>query len=467
MKIRTILLSALLLLTAAAPASAACWQWSKTADNNSTADPTINWAEGMSPSSVNDSARAMMARSAECRDDLSGLLATGGSSTAYTLTTNQGVGAPPQDGQQIVARFHVTNGAAPTLTADGGTAYAIQTAVGTAASSGLLNTNGVYRLTFKLSSTSWILQDFYNAPIADGAVTYAKIQNVAASRLLGNPTGSPAVVSEISLGAGLSFSGTTILSSVDPTAIPGFLSGLELSTAGSSSTFSVAKGGATDVNYAGTIYLSASISKTTASWAVGSGNGALDSGSIAINTWYHAFTIKRPDTGVIDSCISTSATGCAAGVANIPAAYTLKRRIGSMKTDASNQWILFTQTNDTFIWSVSVNELSSVVQAATRTTLTLAGAPTGVVVNALFRGGLNVVGAGGAIATIFTSLQESDQAPVVGAGSLNDLETSTTGLQSGNFARFTNTSAQIGYRGNSATGSVSVNTYGWVDARGK
>jgi hypothetical protein len=48
--------------------------------------------------------------------------------------------------------------------------------------------------------------------IANAAVTYAKIQNVAASRLLGNPTGSPAAPSEISLGAMFTFSGTALQS---------------------------------------------------------------------------------------------------------------------------------------------------------------------------------------------------------------------------------------------------------------
>jgi hypothetical protein len=43
-----------------------------------------------------------------------------------------------------------------------------------------------------------------------GTVPYSQIQTVAASRLLGNPTGSPASVSEISLGTTLSFSGSTL-----------------------------------------------------------------------------------------------------------------------------------------------------------------------------------------------------------------------------------------------------------------
>lgn len=46
--------------------------------------------------------------------------------------------------------------------------------------------------------------------IANAAVTYAKIQNVAASRLLGNPTGGATSASEISLGATLAFSGTAM-----------------------------------------------------------------------------------------------------------------------------------------------------------------------------------------------------------------------------------------------------------------
>jgi len=55
--------------------------------------------------------------------------------------------------------------------------------------------------------------------LAASGVTYAKMQNEATVTLLGNPTGSPAAPSEITLGAGLSFSGST-LKATGPAADP-------------------------------------------------------------------------------------------------------------------------------------------------------------------------------------------------------------------------------------------------------
>lgn len=148
----------------APPAYSSYWQWSKTAATNAGADPSINWAEGQSPSSVNDSARAMMARSAEYRDDISGLLATSGTATAYTVVTNQGLPDPPTDGQLISISFHANNGADATLAADGGTGYPIRTSSVTSIPADTLVQTSPYTLKFHAGLGAWLLRDFYGTP---------------------------------------------------------------------------------------------------------------------------------------------------------------------------------------------------------------------------------------------------------------------------------------------------------------
>lgn len=54
---------------------------------------------------------------------------------------------------------------------------------------------------------------FVTNDIADGAVTYAKIQSVSGGKLLGNSTGSSATVEEVSIGSGLSLSGGVLSAS--------------------------------------------------------------------------------------------------------------------------------------------------------------------------------------------------------------------------------------------------------------
>ena len=124
----------------------------------------------------------------------------------------------------------------------------------------------------------------------------------------------------------------------------GQIGGLTLSTAGSSATFSVAAGSAVNSTNADYIALASTLSKTTATWAVGNGNGGLDTGTIAASTWYHAYVIKRVDTGVVDVLVSLSATA-----PTMPGSYTLFRRIGAMLTNGSSQWTKFVQTGDEFV----------------------------------------------------------------------------------------------------------------------
>src|SRR6201999_1628487 len=83
------------------------------------ADSTINWAEGQAPSSVNDSARAMMAATAKYRDDIAGAIVTAGASTAYTVSSFQVFDTLADlNGQMITFSAHTTNHATLTLNLD-------------------------------------------------------------------------------------------------------------------------------------------------------------------------------------------------------------------------------------------------------------------------------------------------------------------------------------------------------------
>lgn len=131
--------------------------WSRTAASNATADSSINWAEGQSPSSVNDSARAMMARIAEWRDDLGGLT-TSGSATAYSVSTNRGFASAAAMDKAIVTIIpHVTSGAAPTLAIDGLTARQLRTATGVNVPGGTLIAGTPYVLIYLNATTEFIL----------------------------------------------------------------------------------------------------------------------------------------------------------------------------------------------------------------------------------------------------------------------------------------------------------------------
>lgn len=121
--------------------------WSKTAASNGNADTAINFAEGQAPSTLNDAARALMAVVRKFYEDMRGGLVTGGTSTAYTLATNEGWDAYA-DGMVLKARLSVTNGASATLNVDSLGAKAIQVAVGTAAAAGSLIAGAVYSFTY-------------------------------------------------------------------------------------------------------------------------------------------------------------------------------------------------------------------------------------------------------------------------------------------------------------------------------
>jgi hypothetical protein len=136
--------------------------WSKTAADNATADSNVNFAEGMAPSAVNNSARALMSSVAMYRDDTAGTLTTGGTSTAFTVTSNQVFGSLTElDGNELTVKFNATNGASPTLAVDGLTAKAIHSVEGTAIPTGALLADSIHRLTYDNANNCFVVNGWF------------------------------------------------------------------------------------------------------------------------------------------------------------------------------------------------------------------------------------------------------------------------------------------------------------------
>jgi len=150
--------------------------WSRTAASNSTADSNVNWAEGQAPSSVNDSARAMMASLAGYRDDISGAIATGGTSTAYTVSSYQVFNSlSNMNGQVIAFTPHATNGATVTLNVDGLGAKPLRTSTGVELVAGVLVAGTPYTALYNNSDAVWYLHNFHVNPYVvpvGGALPY-------------------------------------------------------------------------------------------------------------------------------------------------------------------------------------------------------------------------------------------------------------------------------------------------------
>lgn len=150
--------------------------WSRTAASNSTADSAVNWAEGQAPSSVNDSARAMMASLAGYRDDIAGAIVTGGTSTAYTVTSYQVFSSLATMANQVIAFTpHTTNGATVTLNVDSLGAKPLRSSTGVELVAGVLVAGTPYTALYNNSDAVWYLHNFhvnpYTVPIG-GAMPY-------------------------------------------------------------------------------------------------------------------------------------------------------------------------------------------------------------------------------------------------------------------------------------------------------
>jgi hypothetical protein len=129
------------------------FDWSKTAASNGNSDAAINFQEGQAPSTVNDSARSLMARIAYWRDWFSGNFTQSGSSNAYTMTSGESLSAYTA-GMRFLWKPNADSTGAVTLNLDSIGAKKVYLPVGTQAGSGDIDADAVYDVVYQTTLDS-------------------------------------------------------------------------------------------------------------------------------------------------------------------------------------------------------------------------------------------------------------------------------------------------------------------------
>ncbi|MGJ4858918.1 hypothetical protein ACN6KF_004927 [Labrys sp. La1] len=266
--------------------------------------------------------------------------------------------------------------------------------------------------------------------------------------------------------------GVPVWTSVNSTWPQGTIYGLTLSQA-SPTTVGITIGGCAN-EYGGTGYnivLGSAITKGLGGWTTGSGNGGLDTGSVAANAWYHVHLIRKDSDGSIDALLSLSAT-----TPTVPAGYTARRRLGSIRTNASSQITSFIQRGDEFIWSVPILDRNS--NSASDVSLLTLSVPSGIQVKARLLG-FTLASTGNSVSMAILSPDIPSQTPT-------DLGSASTGVApmpniasaynggawssgSAEVDVWTSTSSQVNVcvRSSGTAGVIAIQTNGWIDTRGK
>jgi hypothetical protein len=196
------------------------------------------------------------------------------------------------------------------------------------------------------------------------------------------------------------------------------------------------------------------IKQIDASWAVGTNAGGLFTGSVAIDTWYGVFLIRKDSDGTIDAGFDISPVA-----ANIPGGYTAFRRIGWVLTDGSANILGFNPVefagghiyNE---WDFSFNGLQNVAHVA-RTAYTVQAPQDTVVRESITLGHTS---------TSFGVIGSTSQTDIVPSGTNYDVQVSA-GATSSSITKDipVDSSSQIASR--NTAGSFDSFTIGYTDTR--
>lgn len=435
--------------------------WSTTAASNATADPAVNFAEGMAPSAVNDSARALMASAAKWRDDLYGItsgLSTGGTSTAFTVTTNSTyASAAVMNGAIFSIIPHVDSGAAVTLAVDGLTARAINYSSGIAIAPAALKASTPYFVRYVHATTEFIV--IGTTLIAS---QLSIINNLTEDT---SPDGAADFL--------LSYDNSaTAAKKVKPSSLPvvlarGYIDGCIISN-GTDTTndINIAAGVCRDSTNTVNINIAALAGKQLdANWAAGAAAGMRNSAAGITDTTYHIYAVRTAASETADIYAHTSTTVATVLTAlqaeTGGASYVYARRIGSI-VRSSAAILGFTQRGDHFEYTVPNLDITVTTPGTSALTRSLATIPLGVAV----RADLSFFQNGSGDFIYASSLTVSDQAPANNAAPLASAG-SVGSTAFGSKLVWTNTSTQIRVRTNDGVTTLQGVTLGYFDPRGK
>jgi hypothetical protein len=251
---------------------------------------------------------------------------------------------------------------------------------------------------------------------------------------------------------------------------PGHLTGYTLSNnvSDANNDIDIATGKARAIDDSDDIILASALTKRLdASWAVGTNQGGLDTGSKANSTTYHLWAIKRPDTGVVDVLFSASATS-----PTMPTNYTRKRRLGSVFTNGSGNILAFIQIGDHFDLLATIQNQNGANPGTSAVTQGLA-VPSGIIVDAKIRWSINNNGTAPTMAMI-SPLDRNAETPAFTSAQLKSTGNAMNAAGGNNNAGGemlvrTNTSGQIRTQLFASNSDITllISTFGWIDRRNR
>jgi hypothetical protein len=488
--------------------------WSTTAASNGTADPAVNFAEGMAPSAVNDSSRALMASVAKWRDDLYGIttgLSTGGTATAYTVTTNSTYAtAAVMSGAIFSIVPHTTSGAAPTLAVDGLTARALNFSTGVAIPTGAMIASTPYFVRYVHATTEFIVigpsispntvLDIIGGPslttiATDDTIPIYDLSATANRRILvsdvlkvinlltadATPDGAADYVMTYDTSA--SAAKKVLLANLPSNLPRGYIDGCILSN-GTDATndINITAGKCRDSTDAVDIVVSANTSgkQLDANWAAAAttNSGMRNSAAGIANGTYHIYAARTAASSAATIYAYAGVAGTdpdsAAAIATMLTAlqaesggtdYIYARRIGSIVRESAAV-AGFVQIGDEFLRTTPV--LSSSTAPTTTVALYALNVPLGLKVKADFNAFISRAGSSARVYVSSPDVIAVDPSTSAAPGvNLADADSGNTSQAGAAFSVWTNRSGEVRIEAEANISSAIVVTTGWTDRRGK